>query len=426
MSELDSYVDDDFWWCIRPYLEDLSLWRPGSWRIRVAHRVPRHASIPNFCQSGDTLAIVSTLNQARTLEPIIGSALPVTAPGVVRARALRSALSGSFGRGVETAGATILRDLSMKDLVPVWRRACARTRYVWTATRDLMKIVDPTAIVVSTQHDPAVRAVIRQAQTRSTPTIYIPHAPVARKAIYMDLPTTHVGLRGRGEVDFYRELCEVPPNRLHIVGNPATSVMNLPPPVNPGTSFGVLALSPDSTHVLERLVALVNQSGVRNLVVAPHPRSNLEELRRLVPPGWKINEQGRTIDLLMERPRFLLQYSSGVAWEAAALGVPTAQLSIDQESPDYPFLDDQIAFPRLRSGEDVRHFVREAGYGAAEIARRRAVAAYWCGSDGLASQERAAVLLRLAPTDGERGSPVYDGWSVTGKALLTSRFSRWR
>lgn len=182
----------------------------------------------------------------------------------------------------------------------------------------------------------------------------------------------------------------------------------------------MLALSPDAEEQVARVIELVRDAGLHNVLVAPHPRSDLRRLRRLVPQTWCIQENARTVDILRAGVPWLIQSSSGVAWESAALGIPTADVRIDGRRPDYPFLDSGPAFVTVSSPDEVRAFVDSAP--ATDRAALRLNALEWCAVDGREAADRARTLLaRVAP--GAHQTLISDQWAVGGMLRAQSRLS---
>src|SRR5699024_8914856 len=145
------------------------------------------------------------------------------------------------------------------------------------------------------------------------------------------------------------------------------------------------------------------------VVVAPHPRSDRAVLQRILPAGWSLAEAGRTVELLLEGPRWVIQCASGVSWESAVLGIPTGDIRFDDQRPVYPHLDDETAFPALRTADDVRRFVTRAA--TADRASIREAALRWCGLDGSDSIERARALLTSVSSPLPR---IVDAWAPGG------------
>ncbi len=293
----------------------------------------------------------------------------------------------------------------------MWHTSVAKAAF---AIR-LYRAIDWTAVssvVVATQHELMVRSLILAAQEAGKPVVYLPHAPIGSNAQYADLPTAFAGLRGRREVDYCAQHLNADAELLDVVGNPSSDVLSAPMPAIDTAGPGVLALSPHPPRLLRAIVDAVRESGVKHLIVAPHPRSNLAEISKLVPKGWSVHAGRRTLDLLREGPRFLLHHSSGVAWESAALGIPTADVSVGGARPNYPFLEDPV-FPRLQNSGEIADFVLGGGSEATDRELLRVSAMAWCAIDGEAAARRVREVVAEAEARFRGGRParLVDGWA---------------
>jgi hypothetical protein len=332
---------------------------------------------------------------------------------------MRGALSSSRAvRSVARWGDGAFREAGRPAVIDVWRTVLAKTDFLLRAYRG-MDLRAFRAVLVATQHDPQIRALLWAAREQGVPIVYLPHAPVADNPQYSDLPVDVAGLRGPAERSFYARSYGVEEGSMPVVGNTASDVLRSPLPDLSGAPHGVLALSPNREDVIRRVIGLVAESGEDNVLVAPHPRSDREQIRGLLPARWRMSAEPRTLDVLRRGVRFVLQYSSGVAWESAALGIPTANIRLDGDVVNYPFLTDMTAFTEVRSPEDVRAFI--AGAPRVDRDRLRACAREWCAHDGADAVVRARELLARAGQSGTAGHRLLDGWAEPdGPALLRS------
>jgi hypothetical protein len=406
---------------MRPALHLSHLRGPLPEKIRSLPPAQRPFRPASHSRYGSFLAVTETLNQQLALERLIAARaepVPVQAPDeahrepVLAAYAVRSAVR----RILETLSSHVDEAVAASFENQLYKVALALVQY---------RAFDLGAyggVLVSTQHSPIMRALIVAADEQSVPVVYVPHAPVASNAAYLDLPVMYAGLRGVGEQRYYTSELGVPVSLLDVVGNLASDVLSQPLPSIRLGGAGVLALSPHEPEVLRRIFSAVATRNLGDMIVAPHPRSDLDAISEMMPPEWSLYEGERTLDLLASGPPFLFQFSSGVAWESAALGIPTATIHIDDTTVNYPFLADESVYPAIRTPEDATGFASLARTGTMERDRLRAHAEQWCGVDGDRAAHRLAELLeRVAdagPTD--RAARLHDGWAARGAALSRS------
>ena len=172
----------------------------------------------------------------------------------------------------------------------------------------------------------------------------------------VDLPVDYAGLRGPAEVDHYETL-GAPGERLAVVGNAALGERD-PELTKQRLREPVLATGADDPEALRATIELAHSVLGERCVLSPHPRTDHDSLRELMPDGWRLWD-GRTFDLLQRDPPALIQSSSGVALEGLKLGIPTIELSFPKAEPNYPFLrDPPVLFAsnteQLRAGSSPR------------------------------------------------------------------------
>ena len=347
------------------------------------------------------LVVTRSPNEERALAPVVGfepdpRPLPETArPG--------GAAHDPIARAVSRRIDAFLEAEDRPELRASWHHAVNFTQHELRR----LESVDLSAhafVLLSRQTHPLLRALILRVEQQDVPVVYVPHSPLTR--FQVDLPVSRAALRGAAERDWIAAHADADPSRIDVVGNPATSISDAPAPVLTGR--GVLAVSPDPEPELRRMIGLLVDAGLDDVVLAPHPRSDEAMLRRILPGGWTLHRGGHTVELLREGPRWLIQRSSGVAWESAQLGIPTADVRLDDEIPAYPLLEDERAFPALRTPDDVRAFT--AGAASADRAALRTVAEQWCATDGEAAADRIrAVLDGAAPA-----VRIVDAWAPGG------------
>lgn len=400
--------EDDLRWCAAPLLDAANLWSPA----RAHHRILPALARPRFLElrtASGVLYASSTANQKRTLMPIAeGEAAPVPLPWKTHWIRTVGGTSNRAVRSVVRWGEPFVRRAGALAALPTWPGVVARIAVLDAMLRatDLSRY---RAVVIATQQDPRVRALILAARAQGVPVVYIPHAPAGRNAAYSDLPADIAALRGVAEVDHYAETLGAARRRMVAVGNPATEILDLEIPALQLGAPGVLAVSPQEPAMLRRMIDMIEAADVPEMVVAPHPRQDLAELAKMLPSGWPIMQGRRTVDLLREGAPFLIQRTSGVAWEAAALGVPTADVRLSQEPSAYPFLDDEQMYPRLFTPADVTSFVSAAR--SFDRPALRAHAREWCITDGADAVQRSRAVIESAARTGPSPTMVLDGWA---------------
>ncbi|WP_157993048.1 hypothetical protein [Leucobacter luti] len=361
-----------------------------------------------------------TVNQARALERVAHRGVPIELdlPGEDdRARLFGSpALALAQRRIAETLNGRVPAAVIDSFENQLYKVVVALSIY---RGFDLSRF---SGVLVSTQHSPIMRALFIAAEEQGVPVIYVPHAPVAVNSAYRDLPVAYAGLRGPGEVEFYARELAVPRTQLDIVGNLGSDVLSAPMPSIDPASPGVVALSPHPAETIRRVFAAVSSPQLGATTVAPHPRSDLPEVQALMPSGWRIDTEHRTLDLLHTGVPFMFQLSSGVAWESAALGIPTATIRLDESPVNYPFLDDEAVFPSVFTPADAAAFVADARAGRIDRAALRKHAVHWCALDGASAAAELERVLAHVATGGAQAHArrLHDGWAAGGAALAYS------
>jgi hypothetical protein len=364
----------------------------------------------------DVLVVTRSVNEERVLDPIVDTVghlpdLPRSAPSAVPAGATRDPVARAATQWADHA----LEHFGRTELVPSWRYAVNSTVHQlrWWKSYDLTRF---RYVLIARQTHPLLRALIVAADAQHVPVAFVPHSPLT--TFQTDLPVSYAALRGPAERDWVVTATGADPGRIATIGNPATSLLGTEPPALDGRLPGVFAVSPDPQPVLRRAIALLVDAGLSDVTIAPHPRSDLRILRRLVPPGWSLARTGRTADLLRQGHPWVIQLSSGVAWEAAALGIPVGDVRLADHSPAYPFLADAAIFPALRTPGDVSRFVTSAP--SIDRHHLRSYALSWCSTDGDESVRQARNFL--AGIDGAQ-APIVDAWAPDGALHRTSRLA---
>lgn len=411
----------DEYWALRPTLEDFRLW--DSARGARAHLAPLALTtkkLPRLIQVGQYRFVYVTENQRRALLPVAG-ALARKSDEVLREAAPKITLPARLAhlvkhssRAVAKPGRRALQLLDGGATDTAWRAAIAR----YEATRRTVPMMVPAEtrmVIVSTQQDPSIRAVLQYAEGEGIPSSYVAHAPLTRKPHYKDLPVNLAFVRGDQEREIYGRLGA---SVDHVIagGNPAVDALERP---TAGRFSGpiVVAVSPDPRETLEQVFRLCEGLPSEWVIVAPHPRSNMRELAELVPHGWAIHS-GATIKLLTSGAAGLIQYSSGVAWESLALGVPTLQLELSSSPGDYYFIDDP-RIPRARKPAEVLSWAQSIRRcRAVSYSGLRTVARDWCALD--AGQSAASIADHIVSFEFDGAPRVLDGWAGDGPAQAAS------
>ncbi len=404
-------------WCLLPKLDLAVTWPAGSRRAPLAAGVARPWQRLKLTRHGRHLVVSTTHNQARTLAPVFADQ-PGTAVRLESYRAWGSSAlrSRRATRAVTEWGVRVLEGIGREDAIRSWRNQVALTSYR-LASYFAADLSGFDSLVVATQHEPSVRSLIVAAQSQGVPVVYVPHAPAGDNPQYSDLPTAFATLRGPAEADHYVSQYGVPRSALDVVGNPSTQILERGLPPLARDHPGILALSPNPPAMIRRIIDRVAEAGVAPLVVAPHPRSERTSLSQMLPSGWTLSARP-TVELLRDGAPFMIQHASGVAWEASALGIPTAKLRLPGEQSHYPFLADDHVYPPLDDAEDVRRFIDDApGMDRLEL---RDYALSWCEVDGDAAVNRLRELL-ASIASGERkpsSDRILDGWLEPGGVSL--------
>lgn len=406
------HVDADVLWAALPTLHECARApdaHPG-W-IEFARDALLRSSVvgPRLVRVGDVAALINTENQERTLTPVLNEAARRRGvrPQIIHTATLRpSTIMHGWKRcsrlDADLRAAALELDITL-HAADIRRRLLKAIRG-GLLLHHALRQYDVRTLIVSNQHLADHRAALRLAHRNGMSTLYVPHAPAASNDAYRDLPVTAAALRGDFEVRFYADL-GARRERLHSTGNPAF------PEVEPPSRLDgpvVLAVSPWPRERLATVIDLVRRGVGQNttVVVAPHPRSRRSELRRLVPSGWSIHA-GRTLELLQNGPRLLVQHSSGVAWEGLYLGIPTVEIAFNDEAPSYPL----ITPPYITSVRDTDGMREAVKTPPSQIDRSalRAWARRWCASvDGPAARKVVDVMEDLP----EGGALALDAWSI--------------
>ncbi len=411
-------------WIALPTLAVLG--RPRALERHPPHRVrpeeipklrePRRGQeLPAWSVHGECLILASTVNQRRALEPVWAHLGPQRTqdsvqfePDADRADELAAGAEELAERFIVAAkGETFRLPLSPKRLY----RQLFNCAHAFAYFEAALQAVAPRAAVVASTHSTHSRALMLAAREAGIATVYIPHAPVISDARLVDLPVDYAGLRGPGEIDYYEAL-GAPGGRLKVVGNPAIGEQG-PGPATPRVREPVLATGADDPVALQATIELAHGVLGERCVLSPHPRTDHDLLRKLMPDGWQLWE-GRTLDLLQQDPPALLQSSSGVALEGLGLGIPTIELAFPKTEPNYPFLrDPPVLF--ASDTEELRAALRHARRLRRWPWRRKRLVEWaerWVSATGETAATAAADLLEHAARTGPHPEgPIWDAWS---------------
>ncbi len=368
-----------------------------------------HLALSAVSSDDGVLVVWGSRNQERTLRPVVdalagrGLEFESTRFRLERRRAIGMTGAARHLADDVTAG---LRALHAEVDPSTILRAVLRS------VRALAVDLEGTrALVVSTQHDPAVRALLANARRADVPSIYVPHAPTAANPVYADLPANVGALRGEREIDYYASLGGAREG-LVVAGAPGverpshwtiTADLDLTLPV-------VYAPSPWPEPVLDEQISLLADAVDGSVLVSPHPRMNRRKLAARLPPGWSMWD-GDTASLLRRGPWCVVQASSGVAWETLQLGIPTIELRLGSTPPNYSLIDERVV-DFVTSPSDCRRAVNRARRVATRPSDRERLSAWarsWCRTVGDEAAEVVADTVLAAATPERRGW-VLDGW----------------
>jgi hypothetical protein len=207
--------------------------------------------------------------------------------------------------------------------------------------------------------------------------------------------------------------------RLTVVGNAALSERD-PELAKQRLREPVLASGADDPEAIRATIELARSVLGERCVLSPHPRTDRDSLRELMPDGWRLWD-GRTFDLLQRDPPALIQSSSGVALEGLELGIPTIELSFPKAEPNYPFLrDPPVLF--ASNTEQLRRALRRArGLRRWPWRRKRLLewSGRWVSARGQAATTAATELVERAAAAGPHpDGPIWDAWSSTAEPHL--------
>jgi len=392
--------------------------RPAAVRIR-RHSHPLRLTLANsgltgrFVLAGGALFVHATENQRRALEPIATEA--GAAGGEVLSFDRRPDRVG-LRRRIYAAGrmADALIDRLRKEHVPFLDEALTRRRFLIGAksivhARAAIDRSEPTVVVGASNHGTDARALSRVAGQAGLPSVYVPHAPLLARERLRDVPFDYAAMRGSMETDWYTAR-GASLDRIETVGNPgidAVSERVRPDPANPV----VLALSPDGDEMIRAIVSAVGSMHGVPIIVAPHPRQDMERLRQVMNPAWTV-WAGRTYDLLRTGPSAVVQHSSGVALEAMQLGIPCVELSLFDRPSCYPFMETDLVL-HVTAPEFLPSALEHARQLAGEHHHRRALerwASSWCVDWGTSAAAAAWRFVRRAADRGVANEPIWDAW----------------
>lgn len=407
--------DDDLAWSVVPDLVTAAKAVPAP--RRAGHRAAlamgtdlgRALSTtrgPALFRSGHVYFASTSTQQLRVLAPVMasmGGAVRVSWPRLRgtaflaarrKATACHDRLTAWFGdHGVFTD--PVLVDLLTRSAL------MAEKMRVLAAGRDVRMVA------VGSQHNAAARSVLVGARDLGVTTAYIPHAPVARNANYEDLPTDVALLRGDAEEEHYTALGA--DGRIDVVGDP--SLGPLPSDPVPWAGAAVAALPPTDSLKFSSYLAFLRAADLRDLQVAPHPRTDEQVLRAAMDPSWVTLSGASTFAALNERgASAVVQYGSGVGLEALLLGLPVIDICPQGSAPDYPYLDDPLVCSVSTTEQLAECLFNRQKSSAGLRSARTVYARRWVGTSGRQSARLAAGALDRALELGRSGALLLDGW----------------
>ncbi len=422
---------DPLAWIALPTIAVLG--RPRALARHPPHRVPpqqipelrqprRGQASPSWSVHGDCLFLASTVNQRRALEPVWGQFGPERPRDSVRVEPDADRADELAAGAEELAERFIVAAKGERFQLPLVPKRLYRQLFscahAFAHFEAALQALAPRAAVVATTHSAHGRALVLAAREAGIATVYIPHAPVISDARLVDLPVDYAGLRGPAEVDHYETL-GAPGKRLAVVGNPAMSERG-PELTTPRMREPVLATGTDDAEALRATIELAHSVLGKDCVLSPHPRTDHDSLRELMPEGWRVWKE-RTYDLLQQDPPALIQSSSGVGLEGLQLGIPTIDLAFPNAEPNYPFLrDPPVLF--ASDTKQLRVALRRARRLRRWPGRRKRLVEWaekWVSATGETAARAAADLLeRAANTGPHPDGPIWDAWSSSAEPHL--------
>ena len=422
------YGSEPLAWIALPTLAVLG--RPRALERHPPHRVrpeqipnlrePRRGQAsPSWSVHGDCLFLASTVNQRRVLEPVWGQFGPQRTRDSVRVEPDADRADELAASAEELAEGFIVAAKGERFQLPLAPKRLYRQLFscahAFAHFEAALRALAPRAAIVATTHSAHARALVLAAREAGIATVYIPHAPVISDARLVDLPVDYAGLRGPAEVDHYEAL-GAPAERLAVVGNAALSERD-PELTKQRLREPVLATGADDPEALRATIELAHSVLGERCVLSPHPRTDRDLLRELMPDGWRLWDE-RTFDLLQRDPPALIQNSSGVALEGLKLGIPTIELSFPKAEPNYPFLrDPPVLF--ASNTEQLRRALRRARRLRRWPWRRKRLLEWsekWVSATGEAAATATTELVELAAATGPHpDGPIWDAWSSSAE-----------
>jgi len=370
---------------------------------------------PDFFSGGDVLFVVESENQRRVLAPVAASLGATMRPvaGAVAWREQRRLSAHALCLARELSA-----DLSAAGAAPpiaarTWYAFARDAGHAFGYARALFREGTIRAAAVASTHGGPPRALVAAAREAGVPSVYTPHAPLLRDLEVIDLPVDYAALRGSGEVEHYAGF-GVERRLLAVAGDPSMARPAEPPPLARGLD-AVFAPSPDPQPRIAAMVAVIAAATSEPVTVSPHPRSDVDFLRQVMPHSWSV-WQRRTLELLEQGPPVVVQHSSGVALEALQLGLPTVELTFPGGRPAYPFIREPYVVPASNSVE-LRAALEQAH--TTDSSRRDELlkwARHWVARTGDDAAAHIGALIDEAKRVGPRAQPIWDAWAAKRSA----------
>lgn len=400
--------NEDLIWSAGPTMERLlAIGQPTRWPAATeaaadsARRVSGTTSVRHVVFEG-TMLVWTTENQRRVLAASLPRCREIQAPssGTRSARGLGAlALSGPVRAVVA----------SLADVPRVMRGGLARELYrAARATEMARRVLEDGVerIVVASQHDTLIRALLRAGHRAGLPTAYIPHSTYFDDPRYRDLPVDLALLPGDAELNLYADL------GARQAGLVTVGMATIPkvPAGAVDTSRWFLALSADDHADNQRTLNMAAEAGLEpdQAIVLPHPRTTRRTLRYAEETGYQVLS-GRTIDLVVARRHPVVAAGSGILLEALCLGVPVVDLRDAGGRGRRPALE----APELDRVSDVeglsaalRRLQASGGFNPALTSWTRR----WVAATGADAADRVETALATMPR--AAGPLALDRWSA--------------
>lgn len=208
----------------------------------------------------------------------------------------------------------------------------------------LMKHRRPKAVVISNDHTPMSRVVIRTAQIQRVPVVYIPHAQVSEKfpPLSFDLSL----LTGQAMLDTYRKAGPVK-GRVELIGTPKLDEFRSLPTPSEYRTVGLCFNALDKMECVNQVYqAITQQLPHWRVLVRPHPAC--KEMAASLPSEANVSDpHSETAMEFLQRVEVIIANNSSIALEAAVMKREIISFDLSQgggPSDYYGFIKHGLVF----------------------------------------------------------------------------------